>query len=195
MAGVGSRIVAGVAAWLLGAASATGGSLLAVEQLSHGILSQPNQPLTAAAVSAGLANEKADEAAPAGTGFRLSSPHRPVRADPQAQQLRHRHPTRRHPTRRKRDPRPDPARAGTLLKSADGSVVAQCDAGAAYLDSWIPQQGYESEFVVRGPASVARVTFRTYWGDTSGAMTGVTMRITCQGGIPRTSNSRYWRDE
>src|SRR5579862_4359724 len=178
IAGVSSRIVVGVAAWLLGAASATGGSLLAVEQLGHGILSQPSQPLTAAAVSAGLANERADhEAAPSGTGFRLSAPRRPVRADP-------RRPRHRHPAAHRRS-----AAAGTLLRSAAGSVVAQCEAGDAYLDSWIPQQGYETEYVVRGPAPVAKVTFRNYaGGDDSG---GVVVRISCRGSTPRAASSPY----
>ena len=43
------RILAGVGAWLLGAGTATAGSLLAVSLLGQGIADSPGQQLTAAA--------------------------------------------------------------------------------------------------------------------------------------------------
>ena len=51
------RIVAGLGAWLLGAGTATAGSLLAVSLLGQGIADTQGQQLTAAAVNRALARE------------------------------------------------------------------------------------------------------------------------------------------
>ena len=70
------RILAGVGAWLLGAGTATAGSLLAVSLLGQGIAESPGQQLTTAAVKSALAAE-AREASPAGAQTtRLRSPGR-----------------------------------------------------------------------------------------------------------------------
>ena len=54
------RILAGVGAWLLGAGTATAGSLLAVSLLGQGIAASPGQQLTADAVNRALAREAHD---------------------------------------------------------------------------------------------------------------------------------------
>ena len=54
------RILAGVGAWLLGAGTATAGSLLAVSLLGQGIADSPGQQLTTAAVNRALARENQD---------------------------------------------------------------------------------------------------------------------------------------
>src|SRR5215831_7378886 len=62
------RIVAGVGAWLLGAGTATAGSLLAVSLLGQGIAETTGQQLTTAAVNQALAREarEASQASQAG---------------------------------------------------------------------------------------------------------------------------------
>ena len=78
----------------------------------------------------------------------------------------------RSPWRAPRSPPP-----GTLLGSAGGTVLATCQAAGAYLLSWSPQQGFEAQNVVRGPAAIASVQFDTQ-------SYGVTMRVTCRAGVP-----------
>ncbi len=51
------RVLVGTGAWLLGAATATAGSVLAVSLLGQGIADSSSQQLTVAAVNQALANE------------------------------------------------------------------------------------------------------------------------------------------
>jgi hypothetical protein len=69
------------------------------------------------------------------------------------------------------------AAPGTFLSSPDGSVVASCQAGGAYLQFWSPDPGFEADDVARGPAAMATVTFE-------GAGGGVVMRVSCSTGTP-----------
>jgi hypothetical protein len=164
-----TRVSVGVGAWLLGAAAATCGSLLAVSMLGRGIAASPTQQLTAAMVNRALASEAAERAsrlpAPAPSpSVQLGGVAMPItRATPAPNQA------------------PDPARAqpagGTLLSSAGGTVVVLCEEAGAYLQSWSPQQGYEANSVVRGPTGTAQVSFTSGQGK-------VTMLVTCQGGTP-----------
>ena len=151
-----SRYVAAIAAWLLGAAIATAGSVIAVNELAHGLLTQPAQQLVAT-----KAHESHATVAPS------SSPA------PSVTQVR----TSRAPT-------PTPAvstapqtPAGTFLSSPDGSVVASCGPGGAYLQFWSPDPGFHADDVARGPAAVASVTFEGSGG-------GVVMRVSCPSGTP-----------
>jgi hypothetical protein len=75
--------------------------------------------------------------------------------------------------------RSNPAASGprTLLVSGDGSVMATCEAGSAYLLYWNPDQGFQADDVNRGPASAASVLFR-------GPANSVAMQVTCSGGAP-----------
>jgi hypothetical protein len=176
-----ARILIAVTAWLLGAATATGGCLLAVSLLGDGfgVSGSSNQQLTVAAVNKALADAKRGQpSAPSAT------PSRPVR--PRAG-LRHPRPARPTPT-----PTPvptptptsaqSPTTAGTLLTSQAGSVVATCESAGAYLVSWSPAQGYAVDQVDPGPAAVASVDFR------AGTLR-VTMNVSCPGGTPVSSTS------
>jgi hypothetical protein len=59
-------------------------------------------------------------------------------------------------------------------------VLAVCEPAGAYLISWSPQQGYEVDDVVRGPAATARVVFVT-------GQHGVSMTVSCAGPVPSAS--------
>ncbi len=160
-------------AWLLGTATATGGCLWATAHLGQGILGPGSQQLTVAAVNRALASETTEPAA-SPPGPAMPAP------DPSASRMKF--------------PAPSPGAgsgtpaaqgspgAGTLLSSSGGSVTAACEAAGAYLLYWTPQQGYEATSVARGPASTATVTFTS-------AQDAVTMSVTCNGGVPVTSNS------
>ncbi len=174
------RILVGVGAWLLGAATATAGSLLAVSLLGQGIAATPGQQLTGAAVNQALARE-ADEASEA-------TPPAPV---PTRAVVRHRSPRppvagaapqpRSH-TEPSSASRPSAApiaqvAAGTVLTSAGGTVLAECVSAGSYLVSWSPTQGYEADQVIRGPAVTTQVTFDS-------AANSVTMVVSCSAGVP-----------
>ena len=71
------RILAGVGAWLLGAGTATAGSLLAVSLLGQGIADSPGQQLTTAAVKSALAVRPRRAARPVPRPRALRSPRPP----------------------------------------------------------------------------------------------------------------------
>jgi len=175
------RILAGVGAWLFGAGTATAGSLLAVSLLGQGIAASPSQQLTGAAVNRALARESrgpgqdvpsatpspvrtSPTARPAATRTTASRPVRVATASPTA--------TAAPPAAASPGPQ---AAAGTVLTSAGGTVLAECQVAGAYLVSWSPTQGYEASDVTRGPAATARVVFES-------AAKSVTMTVTCPGG-------------
>lgn len=172
-----ARILIAVGAWLLGAATATGGCLLAVSLLGagFGITGSPGQQLTVAAVNKALADAKREQPSTPGT-----TPSRPARPRTATGRQRTARPT---PTFT-----PDPTQVGTLLSSQAGSVVAACEPAGAYLLTWSPAQGYAVEQFVRGPAAVASVVFDT-------DSRAVTMRISCQGGTPVASTTSSPHDE
>jgi hypothetical protein len=156
-----SRVLLGVGAWLLGAASATAGSLYAVGQLGNSLLAVSTKQISVAMVNSDLAQENARRAVP------LPNPTHPS-----------------GPKHIKTSPAPGHSAspvtglsAGTLLTSPDGSAEAICTASGAYLSYWSPQPGFEVDDVVRGPAAVASVIFR-------GASSGIKMNVSCNGGVP-----------
>ncbi len=172
-----SRILIAAGAWALGAAAATGGSVLAVSKLGEGFSSAPSQQLTVAMVRRALASETAETSAPA-AGIPAPSPS--VRLGGAATPITRRRVPSAHTTS------PAPARpaspgpqspGGTVLGSQGGTVVAVCESAGAYLESWSPQQGYETRTVVRGPAATAQVAFRS-------SQQTVTMVISCSAGVP-----------
>jgi hypothetical protein len=162
---VGSRFLIGAGAWALGAVTATTGSMIAVGALAHGLLSPQAQLLAGAPNGADL--DVGDSASPTPGAVSAS-----VSPSPSASSA---------------VPAPSPSTvaggaarqsaAPTLLSSADGSVLASCQSGGAYLVYWSPDQGYTADNVTRGPASVASVTF----SNTAG---GVVMRVSCTSGTP-----------
>ena len=125
-----SRHVIGASAWLLGALTATGGSMLAVSHLAHGLLGPGTQQLSPAAVRDALAAYEHPGAQSA----------RATAARPAATTL-------------------TPASTGTLLASRAGTATASCQSGLAYLLYWTPSQGYQADDVFRGPAQQVSVVF------------------------------------
>jgi len=171
------RILFGVAAWLLGAATATAGSLLAISLLGQGITGSSGQLLSQDAVTRALASEAADAPQPAtarDTGDPTASA--PARTSPAASATASA--TDVPVTGGGTDTAsPSPPGGGTVLTSAGGEVVASCEAAGAYLISWSPLQGYEADDVNRGPAATARVSFES-------ATQRVTMVVSCSAGVP-----------
>jgi hypothetical protein len=167
-----TRILIAVGAWLLGAVTATGASLLAVSQLGQGIVDTTGQQLTVSAVNSALAREQGEQATaapraerPAGAAQPAAdAPHHSAASTPPSQA-----------------PSPPP---GTLFASPGGTVVADCQPAGAYLLTWSPQQGFEAQNVVRGPAAVVSVLFATQ-------ASGVTVQVACRGGVPTVLQSSW----
>jgi hypothetical protein len=181
-----ARILIAVAAWLLGAATATGGCLLAVSLLGDGFgTGSSGQQLTAAGVNRALADAERQSAS-----AQAATPSRSAHARPVTRRPRAAKPT---PT-----PTPTPIStptpaqstppAGTPFSSQGGTVVATCEPAGAYLLTWSPAQGYQVDRYVQGPAAVASVRFESN-------SLAVTMNISCQGGTPVSSTTTRPRDE
>jgi hypothetical protein len=194
-----SRILFGVVAWLLGAATATAGSLLAVSLLGQGITGNSGPLLTQDAVNKELASEAAEASASASvtvtasaepSGTHATATPSPVTASMSPVQA----PTPVTTTPVTTTPvtttaPPTASSGGTVLTSPGGEVVAACQAAGAYLVSWSPLQGYEVGDVSRGPAATARVTFESN-------ASRVIMTVSCSAGVPTaTSSTRGVGDE
>ena len=161
-----SRVFIGASAWLLGAVTATTGSMIAVSQLAHGLFGPQAQLLGSASDldsdSGGqpAAQSSAAMPAPSATGHAAAAPTATASASPG-----------------NRSGAANSSGSTRLLQSPDGSVMAQCVPAGAYLLYWIPSQGFQADDVNRGPAAQASVTFR-------GAVSSVIVQVTCQGGNP-----------
>jgi len=183
---VSARFLVGVAAWLLGAVAATGGSLLAVSLLGRGIIAPAaSQQLTEAAVNRALASEAAEAArsSPTATPPAAPSPtplprHTKVRPAVPAT------PAAAAPATATPAPQPTP----TVLTSVGGTVVARCGTAGAYLVSWSPQQGYEAAGVIRGPAATAQAKF-------SNGQRVVVMKVSCTGAVPSATTTSHRSDD
>jgi len=173
-----SRLLVGVGAWLLGAAAATGGSMIAVNQIAHGLLGPQSQQLTEATLSANP-DERADRPSPsAAAGSGRPSPSAATRPDRDASSTRSRvNVAPSAPSSASATASPHQTAAGTLLQSPDGSVMAACQRAGAYLLYWSPDQGFQADDVFRGPAAIASVTFE-------GRANEVVMRVSCTSGSP-----------
>jgi hypothetical protein len=169
MRSVTSRFVVGLGAWLLGAVTATTGSMIAVNELAHGLLGPQSQQLGETTVSADL-DGPARGVSPSPTVGAVGT----ASASTPAAKVKH-------------SPRPSPSTAvggtaaqspaGTFLESNDGSATATCQSAGAYLLYWSPNQGFQADDVHRGPAAIASVTFR-------GPADSVVMRVSCSTGTP-----------
>jgi len=177
------RILAGVGAWLLGAGTATAGSLLAVSLLGQGIAESQGQQLTVAAVKSALARE-AQEGTPAGAQTArppvpTSTVTRSAVSRPSVTQPALTAPSvtpSATPAVSQASASPSPqAAVGTVLTSQGGTVVAECRPTGVYLVSWSPTQGYEATGVIRGPAVTAHVIFES-------DANSVTMAVSCPDG-------------
>jgi serine/threonine-protein kinase len=184
------RILFGVTAWLLGAATATAGSLLAISLLGQGITGNSGQLLTQDAVNKALASE-ATEASPPDSPAATAT-GKPAMATPTPSPSVAPATTSAAPTAPATPTDQGPATAaapppatgnGTVLTSSGGEVVASCQAAGVYLISWSPLQGYEVDGVARGPAATARVTFASN-------VSQVTMVVSCSGGVPSATSTR-----
>src|SRR5258708_7889919 len=137
----------GIGAWLLGAVSATAGSLYAVDQLGKGLFEQHARPISVAVVNA--------ELAPANSGRQSHAPA--PSPSPPSTAPGHSHAPRKRaaavPTHR--PAQPGPVGAGKLLTSVGGTAEATCQNGLARLLYWSPQQGFAVDHVEAGPSSVA----------------------------------------
>ncbi len=164
-----SRFLVGVSAWLLGAVTATTGSMIAVNELAHGLLGSQTQQLGETTVSADLDGGASSlSPSPAASASGTASASKPA-------------------VRLKHSPRPSPkttasgtaaqSPAGTFLESTVGSVTATCQSAGAYLLYWSPNQGFQADDVHRGPAAIASVTFRS-------PAASVVMRVSCAAGTP-----------
>ncbi len=161
-----SRFLVGVGAWVLGAAAATTGSMIAVNQLAHGLLGQQAQQMTEANLSVNAVNAP-DRPAPSGT---LSQA-----ADDSEDSGRRSAAKAAGPAAV--TPSPSQSLTGKWLQTPGGSVMAVCEAAGAYLLAWSPNQGFEADDWNRGPAAVASVIFQ-------GAASSVDVRVSCMGGSP-----------
>jgi hypothetical protein len=163
-----SRVLIGAGAWLLGAVAATAGSLYAVDQLGQGLLAQHTKQLSVAMVNAELAQDGGRRPVQTPTPSQSPSP------SPKASQSTHK--ARPVPTHRAASP--VTRNASKLLTSAGGTAVAICKQGGAYLIYSSAAQGYETHDFVRGPSSVASVTFVS-------SSREVILRVTCtSSGVP-----------
>ncbi|HYK29489.1 MAG TPA: hypothetical protein VEV61_16105 [Streptosporangiaceae bacterium] len=172
-----SRLAIGVTAWILGAATATTGSMIAVSELAHGLLGQQTQQLGNATISADLdPSSGPPETASAPASPRAAASHKRAHHTHRAAQTSRSVAPTASPTP---SPTPTPAQTGQsrLLTSSAGTVTAQCQSGGAYLQYWSPNQGYEADDVYRGPAPTAYVTFQS-------TANSVTMKVTCVSGKP-----------
>jgi hypothetical protein len=178
-------LLLGVGAWLLGATSATVGSLYAVGQLGNSLLAVPSRQMSVAMVNADLAHQSSQQAQPLGTAPPLNVERRGGLGDSD-------HAARGKKTRvaPSQSPSPEPSSpTGVLLTSPDGSADAVCGTGGAYLLYWSPQPGFEADDVVRGPALVASVVFRS-------PGSGIRLRVSCAGGVPvKRLVNVGWHDE
>lgn len=164
----------GLGAWLLGAVTATTGCMVAVSELAHGLLVSQTQQLGAGSpVAAVIGGSASPSPSPAGSTPTPRASHRPGRI---------RHSASLNPSPVTQSP------VGTLLESDDGTVMATCQAGRAYLLYWSPDQGFQAEDVARGPSAIASVTFR-------GPSNAVLMRVSCPAGVPVAHLSQLsWAD-
>jgi hypothetical protein len=164
-----SRVLFGAGAWLLGAVSATVGSLYAVDLLGQGLLEQHTKQVSVAMVNAELAQD--DSAAPSRppASSQTPTPSPPVTHRPPAT-----HPAVQPSTS-----------AGKILTTGGGNAAASCEPGGAYLLYWSPAQGFEVDDVSRGPAPTASVTF-------SNSTDGFVLTVTCSSGVP-VKHVRGWQ--
>lgn len=161
-----SRFLLGISAWVIGAASATAGSLYAVDQLGQSLVAQHTKQISVAMVNAELSVENADRTTPSPASTSPSP-------SPSTSHTRHR-PAAVLPGRA----RQVHSGSSKLLTSEGGTAEASCDNGLARLLYWSPAQGFEADDVIKGPARFASVTF----SDTTG---GVVMRVACtSAGVP-----------
>ncbi|MGH3500045.1 MAG: hypothetical protein ACRDQA_03945 [Nocardioidaceae bacterium] len=146
-----------VGGWLLVAALAVVTGTLAVSLLGSGITGQQTQPLSKDAVVRALA--------------KASTPSQATRTAGRTAG----HGTTITPEQSSSEP--GPRTRTRSLSSTGGSVVVRCTGAMAYLRSWSPRQGFESDEQDRGPARTVSVQFES--DDLDELVT-----VTCENGAP-----------
>jgi hypothetical protein len=174
MKSVPTRVLLAAGAWLLGVLGATGGSLAAVSLIGQSLAAPPTRQLTVTAVNHALASADHD-VTPAATATPSARPRGPARHH-------------RAAGRGAGAAASPGAGGGTVLSSPGGSVLADCAGLGAYLISWSPQQGYQADDVVRGPAATAVVEFLN-------GSSGVRVSVTCAGSVPTEAVHTLWQDD
>lgn len=132
------RAGAGVLAWSAGAAGAIVVGILALSLISGGLADQ-TMPLAIVPGSQSGAQDVESAAAPTPSASRHAKPQ-PSRSTA----------------------RPKPTAVERTMTFTSGAVTARCEDDLAYLVSWSPAQGYRTDDVRRGPASMAKVTFESH---------------------------------
>lgn len=169
-----SRVFIGAGACLLGAASATAGSIYAIAQLGQGLVEQHTTQVSVAMVNAEVAKDSGT--APATGPVTGSSPTASAQA-PHA-------PAKRHSGDKHRAAPPLTGSPGKLLTSPGGTTIASCSQDRAELLSSSPYQGFGEARLVGGPSAVASVTFIN-------SSIGVIMKVTCDAGVPVAQVSEF----
>ena len=180
----------GSGAWVLGVLVATGGSLYVSHQLGQSIFSA-GPVLTSGQVQTRLSGE-ASEGAPSASRSPFPSSARSSGSSSPSPSAAGSPSTSRSPSPSQgggghSSPAPGNSSSppqGKLFQTQAGSIYADCAAGGAYIQYWTPQNGYDSEQVIQGPARIASVTFRAIdgGGGDYGNNSGVQMNVTCPNG-------------
>lgn len=159
-----SRLLIGAAGWLLGAVTATAGSLYAVDQLGQGLVDGHTKRVSVAMVNNELAQENSERPIPAAARSQSPSPRPSVSASRsvRAAGTVPGKPPHQHSS----------AGLGLVMSTTGGTAEAECQPGGAYLVYVSPAQGYDVHHLQRGPAPAASVTFANSTG-------GVALRVTC----------------
>lgn len=155
-------IIIGASIWVLLAGAAVVGVFSVLSGIGSGTDDSQPHALSQRDISRELASptEKPDET-PSGTADETD------------------HPTHSNTPRdsdRSKSPAAKQRRSAKQLTG--GTVVASCKPGGAYLESWSPAPGFDSDDVHRGPAHVASIEFE---GDD---MPDYLVTVRCKGGSP-----------
>ena len=171
---MGSKFLIGAGAWLLGAASATAGSLYAIGQLGHGLVEQHAKQVSVRMVNAELRHDSvtAPSASPVSKPKPAASPKAPH--SPPARRSGGKHHVTRAVTY-----------SSALLSSDGGQAYASCSPDGVRLLSVSPVPGFEYRDVVWGPATQASVSFIS-------SSIGMVMKVTCTSqGAPFAQVTRF----
>jgi hypothetical protein len=141
-----------IAAWTLGVVAAVSVGLVALAMIGSGLTANPVQPLS---------QDMGDQPPLTAAGSPSSHPSsRPTQPSPTSSA----------------EPRTDDTQRLTTTRG--GTVVAKCHGDEAYLLYWSPAQGFAVQEVLRGPARVARVTFK-------GMGREIKISVSCVANVPQ----------
>jgi serine/threonine-protein kinase len=145
-----------VVVWLVAAVATAAVGTAALDLAGSGILGPGNQPLSQQDVARQLASATTSPSTSPGPSSGSAS------TGPSA------------------GPSTTPTPRG--LATPGGTIVAQCDRDQVFLQSWSPAQGYRTDDVHRGPASVASIKFKK-------GKSEVVVTVTCPAGEPRADST------